>query len=618
MDIYTNPLKNTYVTGITKSFIMPTDSGGIPAVAVSKRTSVFISSTYTILMILIFMIGWNLILASIMAFWPTDCDPNRVTALVALWNSGESMNASLLMISYCKRMWRYSSENKKKGASSNTAAQGDPQHPPPASTDEVEKADPGQVSTRLLPEQASNPKSPRSNMWWGLLFLLIALAMSAGNIISGLFVPVQLTMGNVAPAAKDAIFYPDVPGLSKTDDNGAGAAKLDSLRAPSTLRALGSIEASDVTVRNRVHLEELATPRGQHASDWAGLRYNYDVTAVDMGLQTDPNLKLMVTGSCFTDYTWLQNSTDEEDTYKLFGGNDKHVVKPQPDLNIPPMATFFIGQEMGEGSSNFTYAIIPSTAGLYSYSSGQDPWYSTKKAPDSAGLPFQVLAGRPALSCWEVRRWHLNGKDVAATQLGALPGLKLNELWKKTVFPQEFAVPRLVTLGRTAGASALKSASYATAPAFVLDATQSSILNDLERLVLASWVNSRNVVIDTTTYKAPGGMTNKAKGPRGSVEAASAKFVLQSGDVVTLSSRILISVPVILIILFILEMIMGRVLKSHDLKQKAIFKGERNGTSLQAAQLLRRLDHGIYERSWICPKGLIPLQFPPQEPKPEE
>jgi len=613
MDIYTNPLKTTYVTGITKSFIMPTDSGGIPAVAVSKRVSVFISSTYTILMILIFMIGWNLILAIIMAFWPTDRDPNRVTALVALWNSGESMNASLLMMSYCKRMWRYSRKNKAKGASSNTAPQGGP---PPAPAGEVEKADPGQVNTRLLPDPASNPKSPRSNMWWGLLFVLIALAMTAGNVISGLFVPVQLTMGSVAPAAKDAIFYPDVPGLSKTDDNGAGNAKLDSLRAPSTLRALGSIEASDVTVRTRVLLDEMPTPRGQNASDWAGLKYNYDVTGVDMGLQTDPNLKLNVSGSCFTDYTWLQSSTDEADTYKLFGGNVEHVVKPQPDVNAPPMATFFIGTEMGEGSSNFTYAIIPSTAGLYSYTSGQDPWYSTKKAPSDGGLPFQVLAGRPALSCWEVRRWLLNGKDVAATQLKTLPGLKLNKLWTNIVFPQEFAVPRLVTLGRTAGSSALKSASYATAPYFVLDATQSSIRNDLERLVLASWVNSRNVVIDTTTYKAPSGMTNVAKGPRGSVEDASAKFVLQSGDVVTLSARILISVPVILIILFILQMIMGRVLKSHDLKQKAIFKGERNGTALQAAQLLRRLDQGIYGREWIYPKGLVPLQFPPQEPLP--
>ena len=77
MEIYTTTEKNTYVTGITSYFKMPIDSREIPALAVTKRASVLISSGYTILMILIFMVGWNLILAIIMAFWPTRGDPNR-------------------------------------------------------------------------------------------------------------------------------------------------------------------------------------------------------------------------------------------------------------------------------------------------------------------------------------------------------------------------------------------------------------------------------------------------------------------------------------------------------------------------------------------------------------
>ena len=131
MDIYTNPPPSTYVTGITKIFMMPTDSGGLPAVAVSKTTSIYISSAYTILMILIFMVGWNLIITVIMAFWPTRGDPNRQTVLVALWNSGESINAMWLMLSYCKRtviiLWSMPSTDSK-GNTPNIAAKENQPH----------------------------------------------------------------------------------------------------------------------------------------------------------------------------------------------------------------------------------------------------------------------------------------------------------------------------------------------------------------------------------------------------------------------------------------------------------------------------------------------------------
>ena len=97
------------------------------------------------------------------------------------------------------------------------------------------------------------------------------------------------------------------------------------------------------------------------------------------------------------------------------------------------------------------------------------------------------------------------------------------------------------------------------APSFILDADASAILNDLERLVLASWVSSRNVLHDTTTYK-PGDLVDFAKGPGGSVEAASAQFVIQSGDVVTLSAPILIAVPAILLFMCIAQMGLSLVL----------------------------------------------------------
>ncbi|PUU76524.1 hypothetical protein B9Z19DRAFT_1028671, partial [Tuber borchii] len=478
---------------------MPTDSGGIPAIAVSRRASVLISSGYTILMILIFMIGWNLILAIIMAFWPTRGDPNRLSVLVALWNSGESMNAMTLMLNGT----------------------------PDSYFD-------------------STPKGGVTNLLWGLLFVFIALSMSVGNVVAGILVPVQLSIGNVAPAAKHAIFYPDLPFYARGDDMGAGFAKLDSLKVPSALRALGVIEGSTATVRKRVNIDR-PTDSGS-----VGLNYNYTVTGVDMGLLSDPKLKLIVKGSCRMDDTWFLNSTDQKDTYRLFGGNDTFDVDYQPYVDLPPMVNFRVDLDFGE-TSNISYAMIVNTAGFFSYSPSDDPWYMTGPTAANTSLSYQVRRGRPVLSCWEAKRWHLNGKEVDFSELNMLPGLKMHKFWADNVFTYEFTIPLVIRVGRAAGPSALKSASYASGPSFILDAGSSAVLDDLERLVLASWVNCRNVLRDTTTYPS-GEMVNLARGRGGSEEAgpagSSVDFVLQSGDVVTLSVRVLIAVPAILLFLF--------------------------------------------------------------------
>jgi len=94
---------------------------------------------------------------------------------------------------------------------------------------------------------------------------------------------------------------------------------------------------------------------------------------------------------------------------------------------------------------------------------------------------------------------------------------------------------------------------------------------------LGSWVNSRNVLRDTTTY--PVGydqIPNLFEAPGGGVDPSVAKFVLQSGDVVTLSVRVLISVPAILLFLFIVQKILGCVLRYSHLTQDPIFDKEGN------------------------------------------
>jgi len=117
MDIYTNPPPPFHLCRRHhKAFHNADRLRRVPGIVVSKKTSIYISSAYTILMILIFMVGWNLIIAVIIAFWPTRGDPNRQTVLVALWNSGESINA-MWLISYCKRtviiLWGMPSTDSK-------------------------------------------------------------------------------------------------------------------------------------------------------------------------------------------------------------------------------------------------------------------------------------------------------------------------------------------------------------------------------------------------------------------------------------------------------------------------------------------------------------------------
>jgi len=617
MDVYTNAPKYTYVTGITKPFLMPTDSGGIPAVAVTKKTAEYITSAYTILMILIFMVGWNLTLAIIMAFWPTRGDPNRRSALVALWNSGESMNATTLMVSYCKIVILYMLGGKPDEASSDPSSKRAQSHP--AVTGKGLKTDPTVISLTnegvpLIQEKQngtpdgyfdSNPKCGVSNLLWGLLFAFIALAMSVGNVVAGILVPVQLSMGNVAPAAKHAIFYPDISYYARTDDNGAGLAKLESLKLPSALRALGVIEGSADTVRKRVNLD------GQTASSSVRLSYDYQVTGVDMGLLSDPKLKLIVKGSCRTDYTWFLNSTDEMDIYQVFGGNHTFGVKYQPAVDLPPMVNFIIDPDTVT-ASNVSYAMIPHTAGFYSYTPGDDPWYVTNKT--KGVIAYQVRRGRPVLSCWEAKTWRLNGEEVDGLKLNELPGLKLHKFWVDKVFPFEFDIPLVVSLGRAVGSSALKSSSYALVPSFILDAGASAILDDLERLVLASWVRSRNVLRDTATYPSES-IVNLAEGPTGSADVTSGgrpvDFVLQSGDVVTLSIRILIAVPAILLFLFIVKKILDYTLRNSEFREDPILPGEKeNTTALLATQLYRRLDQRMSSRGWKHTESSIPFAYP--------
>ena len=315
---------------------------------------------------------------------------------------------------------------------------------------------------------ASNWGRGKSNLLWGILLAFLASAMTIENVASGIVVLVQLLMGNFAPPDWDVIFYPDVAHFTRTGITDGAYAQLDSLKSRSALYLLESLGASDVTIQKQVGL--IPPHGGLAASHWVGWNYSYDVTGVDMRLESDPKPTLRVKGSCHTDYTWLVNSTDQGDIYRLFGGSQTYTVERQTAVDLPPMVNFFLNdKDAFTRSSNISYALIIKTAGPYSCAPGQDPWYATEKTRAYSPIAYQVQPGRPVLSCWEDRTWHLNGKDVEGPVLDTLPSPKLHNIWAGAVCPLEFQLPSQARLGRVARSAALGSASYAVAP-YVLDA----------------------------------------------------------------------------------------------------------------------------------------------------
>ncbi|KAG0642987.1 hypothetical protein HOY80DRAFT_1100722, partial [Tuber brumale] len=560
-----------YVTGIENRFMMPTASGRIPAVAVGIRNASLILSAYTLMTVSIFLVGWNLIVAIIAGFSPDNPSSSRYVSLVVIWNSNGPSSAAMMMLEHFRRVM---AERRKMGrnrsledrSSEELLTQGVPLN------QAVPFANGGHASSEHpVRSPETSKKAGVRNLWWSVLFFFLSYTMWIGNLSAGLFITRQLWMGNFAPANPSHVFYPNQSALFEGDFTEA-LEKLRLWKYPSTLRALGAVEGSSPTVMRRVHTKRLEPPIGQTTRLWAGLSYSYNITGIDMGLQSDPKLRFMVEGSCHTDYAWLVNSTDEADIYRIWGGSKTFKVKRKEESSLPPMLASFIDiKRFYKQPLNISYAMIIDTAGHYSKTQSEDPWYATESFQTNVTdlHLYRVLPKRPVLSCWEAKRWHLNGKEVDATRLNELPGLNLHRFWIEEVFPYEFEVPRVATMGRVAGQSALKSTFFGSSlhslySFHVLDSGSSGVLDDLERLVRASWISGKNVLRDTTTYD-PRDMKNSARRPDGCVKPGIGEFVLESRDVGTLSVRLLISIPVVFISLLISHVFLAALIKHKGL-----------------------------------------------------
>ncbi|CUS12877.1 unnamed protein product, partial [Tuber aestivum] len=511
MDIHAYSTKDTYLINSKRRFTMPTDSGGIQALSMSNKEAQFVVALCTIYTAFTFMVGWDLVRVLIIAF-TGEIHDGRLGKVFKLWKFG-SLNIAMAMLKYIEEMMLYLRKTPKEKRQRKNRGE--------ANRGQDVKVPDAEITDAGIPDaEISDADIPGvGHLCLAIVLVVVFFGFYLMDFAIGAIVGAKIIVGNVAPANANKVFYPDINTLERQGDT-TGLLRVKSMRIDSAFRAIAATESPDPQARRkRVTIEMADSQDGQTASPLSNLNYSYNVTGVDMGLQSDPKLVLRVKGACRTEYTWLVNTTEEGDTYRLWGGNETYHIKPDAQPTTPPWLAFFHDEkQILDRSPNLSYAIIANTAGRYSYTASRDPWYSTRETQANDTPPYQVLPNRPVLNCWETKTWHLGGKDVDSWRLRArrralnsLPNLKLHELWSDTVFPREFELPRIVSLGSALGISSLRTASYALDPFCVIDAGSASMRGDFKRLVLGSWVSSQNVLRDTTTYNH-GNLVNLAHG----------------------------------------------------------------------------------------------------------
>lgn len=515
-DIYTPPPDSTYL--LLTPFNMPTESGSVRAVAFSGNSGTLVTAALSVALTIIFMCLWNLICFLFIVSSRTP-SRRRYVALVTLCNSHDSWFAFKAMASYT---WHYLHSGS------------------------------------------------RPHFWYGLVLTVLACCVYGGSLALGIVVPSLVHIGSVAPVRESVVFYPVTPNPTAYADQ----LKEFGMRAPGVMRALGSVEAAKVTMRPRV-----SVVYNRDAGTWENgepihqLGYDYRVGGVELGLQQGAGLELAVHGACVTEYGWYaDNQTETTDHYSLWGRDDAgfRIDVPIDPYNIQnaPKAAFWPHPEASaqyarDGNSSF--AIVVWSAHRASIHDGDDPWYATEPRNSSVPAPFdaqfQMKRARPVLSCWERDTWSWAGQAVRnVTELQNIAGIKVAQSLLR-VLEAAFTTPVVVRIGNASGDSALRSRT--TSPNGVIDARASSIHDDMERLLVASFVATRNVFVDAIMFEHDGTYPNIVEDSTGEPAAGAGDFVVSSPDIQTFSLGGIIAIVVILIALLLIEFVISSIIRLH-------------------------------------------------------
>ncbi|KAK1250245.1 hypothetical protein MKX08_010248 [Trichoderma sp. CBMAI-0020] len=377
---------------------------------------------------------------------------------------------------------------------------------------------------------------------WMVGILFLVLIAYIGQTALSIIVPPLIILNNTAPVNPNAVYVPKVK-----DDNPSTAARYV-LEVPAALRAVGSTGSAKELLDQRVTINPTETlGKTSDGESIISISYSYDVTGADFGLQKYPELTLNVSGSCVTDYSFYVKTTNTTpylvDWYIIYNKTQSASLFDGRE----PVASFQPGPSLIKGAletSNATWTALISSTQRDSFTAGTDPWYLTEAIPNAdTDTAYQVRSARPVLSCWEDNVWSYKGHNSTVSGLDStlLPGLDLSD-GVQVIFAARLAQPMILTVALHLGLSALLSTT--TAVSQIFDAGASSIRNDLSRLVQAAFIATSNVLTDTTLYPP-----NSDRTLENLVADASGvgDFVVWSPDASALSMTVLITIPSLLV-----------------------------------------------------------------------
>lgn len=397
----------------------------------------------------------------------------------------------------------------------------------------------------------------------GLFLCVTSLAVFVVSIVMGILGPTLLDIGSVAPVRPSILYFPKLPPVG--DELGENL--FNGHRSLGILRALSSVEIAKTESRSKVSIQ---SNLGSEEPPTFALQYNYNVSAVDFGLTNSAGLGLGVSGACRTEYAWLNTTNPYFDKYTFWGDESAtpRIWLNGSSISMPPRAYFFLpGNATAQFNSNgnVSYAVLATTAHRPSISESSDPWYTTEQqdlnTSSTGDYSLWIARGRPALSCWQHDQWSYgdqrfaNVVDLANAPNGTVP---IPEVLLQ-IIASVTLMPMIVSVANIVGPSALESA--VTGPDTfnndgLLDARTSSIQRDMERLIVAAFINTQNILTDCAMSDPTSNrqtLPNSFTGIDGLPQDGAGQFVVSTPNVRTFTLDGLIGLAVVVIGLLLLK-----------------------------------------------------------------
>lgn len=384
-----------------------------------------------------------------------------------------------------------------------------------------------------------------------LLLVVIGVAVLFVPKIVPAFAIHGLLIGTSAPVNPLEIYVPESPWL--TAGNVGLQIPLEALAQPRYLRAVGQAETASVDLQNKVTVTPPVTLQDLgNGEQILKIGYNYSLTAQDLGLQNFHGLQLNVKGSCHTEYGWLDTNESDgtsTDVYHIFGDNAINW-KASAYYGYVPIAFADFPKESGPFEINNTYAIMVSSMQCSSFTIGTDPWYltNTSGTPYDGDTVYNVLRGRPGLSCWQSDEWTYKDQSSSTADLSSISGLNFPDSLQN-VFYNLIGPPSVFSTATALGSIAL--ASSTTAQLYTIDAGSSSIYNDMQRLVLTTYISTANLLVDTTLFNGTNTYGLNSTVPSDDLDQV-AQFVVSDQNITTVSLAYAIAIPIGTVLVYLM------------------------------------------------------------------